>query len=112
MEQWKNKLKADPTEWLLEDTDPSVRYFTLKDLLNKPEEDRAVQEARQSIMQKGMVPDVLAKQLEPAYLKTYPGFYTRKYDGLVWTLILLAELGAETNEQIQKQCEYLLVHSQ
>lgn len=112
MEQWKNKLKADPTEWLLEDTDPSVRYFTLKDIQGRPEDDRAVQDARQSIMQKGMVPDILFKQRDPAYLKNYPGFYTRKYDGLVWTLILMSELGATVNDQIREQCEYLLAHSQ
>ncbi len=112
MEQWKSKLKADPTDWLLEDTDPSVRYFTLKDLLDKPETDHAVKDAKQSIMKKGMAPDILYKQQDPAYLKNYPGFYTRKYDGLVWTLILLAELNATANEQIVKQCEYLLAHSQ
>jgi hypothetical protein len=112
MEQWKNKLKADPTDWLLEESDPSVRYFALKDLLNMPEEDQAVKDARQNIMQRGMVPDILAKQREPGYLKTYPGFYTRKYDGLVWTLILLAELGATANDQIREQLGYLLAHSQ
>lgn len=112
MEHWKDVLKADPTDWLLEETNPSVRYFALKELLDRPEEDQAVQDARLDIMQKGMVPDILLKQREPAYLKTYPGFYTRKYFGLVWTLIVLAELGTAPNEQIREQCEYLLAHSQ
>jgi hypothetical protein len=112
MENWKDVLKADPTDWLLEDTNPSVRYFALKELLDRPEEDQAVQDARLDIMQKGLVPDILLKQRDLAYLKTYPGFYTRKYDGLVWTLIVLAELGAVPNEQIREQCGYLLAHSQ
>jgi hypothetical protein len=112
MEQWKNRLKADPTDWLLEEENPSVRYFTLKDILGRPEDDQAVQDARQNIMRAGMVPDILLMQREPAYLKTYPGFYTRKYDGLVWSLIVLAELGTAANEQIREQCEYLLAHSQ
>lgn len=112
MEQWKSILKADPTEWLLKDTNPSLRYYTLKDLLDRPEEDQAVQAAKLDIMQKGMVPDILAKQREPEYMKNYPGFYTRKYGGLVWTLILLAELNATANAQIREQCEYLLTHSQ
>jgi hypothetical protein len=112
MEQWKSILKADPTEWLLEEENPSVRYFTLKDILDKTEEDRDVQAARLGIMQTGMVPQILAKQQDASYLTTYPGFYTRKYNGLVWTLIVLAELGATANEQIQSQCEYLLTHSQ
>ncbi len=112
MDHWKTMLKADPTPWLLEENNPSVRYFTLKDLLDKPEGDQAVQSARHRIMQSGMVPDILERQREPAYQNTYPGFYTRKYEGLVWTLILLAELGAQANEQIREQCEYLLTHSQ
>lgn len=112
MEQWKGILKADPTEWLLEKENPSVRYFALKDLLDRPEEDQDVQATKLDIMQKGMVPGILAKQQEPEYMKNYPGFYTRKYGGLVWTLILLAELGATANEQIQEECAYLLSHSQ
>ena len=35
MNNWKSILKADQTNWLLEDDNPSVRYFTLVDLLNK-----------------------------------------------------------------------------
>jgi hypothetical protein len=112
MEQWKGILKADPTEWLLEKENPPVRYFALKDLLDRPEEDQDVQDAKLDIMQKGMVPGILAKQREPEYIKNYPGFYTRKYGGLVWTLILLAESGATANEQIQEECAYLLTHSQ
>ena len=29
MRDWRSVLKADPTEWLLENDNPSVRYFTL-----------------------------------------------------------------------------------
>jgi hypothetical protein len=28
MDEWKSVLKTDPTEWLLEKENPSVRYFT------------------------------------------------------------------------------------
>lgn len=112
MDDWKTLLKADPTDWLLEEENPSVRYFTLRDVLDKPPEDAAVQAASRSIMQRGLVPELLARQREEAYLKTYPQFYTSKYKGLVWSLIVLAELGAEANGQIKSQCEYLLCASQ
>jgi len=112
MKNWKTLLKADPMPWLLEEENPSVRYFTLKELLDRPEEDPAVQAARHDIMQVGLVPDILSKQREPAYIQAYPGFYTRKYDGLVWTLIVLAELKAQANPQIKEQCEYVLSNSQ
>jgi len=112
MGDWTRGLKADPTNWLLEEENPSVRYFTLKDILGRPEDDTEVQAARRDIMQTGMVRDILDRQREPAYLETYSRFYTYKYKGLVWSLIVLAELGADAHPQIQEQCEYLLKHSQ
>ena len=112
MSDWQAVLKADPTEWLLEEDDPSVRYFTLRDILDRTEDDRTVQKARREIMQRGTVPDLLDRQRQPAYLHAFPRFYTDKYEGLVWSLIVLAELGADVNPQIREQCEYLLANSQ
>lgn len=112
MSDWKAVLKADPTNWLLEEDNPSVRYFTLKHILGRPEDDTTVQAAKREIMQRGIVPDILARQRQPAYLQTLPRFYTDKYEGLVWSLIVLAELGADVNPQISKQCEYILANSQ
>ncbi len=112
MKGWSEKLKADPTNWLLEEDNPSVRYFTLKDILDKHENDPEVQKAKEQIMQSGIVPDILNKQQEPAYIQTYKKFYTAKYTGLVWQLIVLAEMGADINLQIKEQCEYILSNSQ
>jgi hypothetical protein len=63
-------------------------------------------------MQTGIVPAILQRQREPEYLEAYPRFYTYKYKGLVWSLITLAELGAQATPQIKEQCEYLLENSQ
>ena len=45
MPVWKKYLHADPIEWLLEsdDKNPSIRYFALRYLLDKPEQDPEVQ---------------------------------------------------------------------
>ena len=112
MSDWKTMLKADPTNWLLEKENPSVRYFTLKHILDRPENDTEVQQAKSDIMRYGIVPEILRMQQEPAYLQTYHRFYTYKYKGLVWSLIMLAELGASACPQIIEQCEYLLNNSQ
>lgn len=109
---WMSVLKDDTLNWLLEDDNPSIRYFTLKDILDKPEHDSEVQQAKLKIMQSGIVPSILQIQQTPEYLQTYSKFYTDKYTGLVWQLIILAEMGAEANSQIIEQCEYLLNHSQ
>lgn len=112
MRNWKSVLKADPTDWLLESENPSVRYFALRDIMGEPEDTVAMRAARREIMRTGMVPGILQKQREPAYGETYRDFYTSKYEGLVWQLIVLAELGAEADQQIMEQCEYILRNSQ
>lgn len=112
MLDWKSMLTTDTTNWLLEEENPPSRYFTLKDILDKSEHDPEVQQAKREIMRHGIVPDILQKQQEASYLKTYSKFYTDKYKGLVWQLIVLAEMGAESNSQIIEQCEYLLNNSQ
>lgn len=112
MEEWKSVLKADPADWLLEEENPGIRYFTLKDILDRPEDDMEFKIAKREIMQTGLVPEILQKQREMPYLQSYPRFYTYKYKGIVWSLITLAELGAEVTPQIKEQCEYIFENSQ
>lgn len=46
MSDWKSVLKADPVDWLLEKDNPSVRYFALSRILDKPQNSSEVQEAK------------------------------------------------------------------
>jgi len=113
MSDWRSFLKADPTEWLLEKDNPSVRYFILTEILNKPENDPKVKEAKDVIMKIGGVPKILAEQNDEGYWETPKRFYTAKYKGTVWQLIILAELGADgKNERIRKACEFIFENSQ
>ncbi len=113
MKSWKSCLSADPTEWLLEKNNPSVRYFTLHDLLEKPWTDPEVTEAKQEIMKTGIVPAILAQQNKEGYWEAPERFYSAKYKGTVWQLMILAELGADgNNDNIQKACEFILTSSQ
>jgi hypothetical protein len=113
MESWKSWLSADPAEWLLEKNNPSVRYFTLTDLLEKPWTDPEVKEAQQEIMNTGVVPAILAKQKKEGYWEAPERFYSAKYKGTVWQLMILAEHGADGNhDSIRKACEFILAASQ
>jgi hypothetical protein len=113
MDDFHSVLKADPTDWLLEKNNPSVRYFILRDILEKPEEDLELQEARLEIMKAGLVTAILAKQKEEGYWEIPENFYTAKYKGTAWQLLILAELGADvTNKNIKKACEFILNYSQ
>ena len=114
MNDWKAVLKADPTSWLLEEENPSVRYVSLIDLLEKPGTDPEVKAARKAIMERGVVPKILAKQRKGGYWEAAKDFYIRtKYKGTVWQLITLAELRAEGKDgRIKRACEFILEHSQ
>jgi len=113
MDNWKSILKANPIPWLLEDNNPSVRHFTLIDFLEKAENDPEVRKTKEEIMKKGVVPKILAKQKEGGYWEDSQNFYTAKYKGTVWQIIILAELGADGKDNyIRKACEFILDNSQ
>jgi hypothetical protein len=59
-QDWKHILKADPTEWLMEDDNPVVRYWTLRDLVDaSPGE---VEAARQQSSESDVVQEVFRQQ--------------------------------------------------
>jgi hypothetical protein len=114
MNNWKLFLNADPRDWLLEEENPSVRYFTLLDILDKHADDLEVLEARKNIMKTGVVPKILEKQETGGYWGIPENFYLRgKYKGTSWQLIILAELGADgKDKRIIRACEFMLQNSQ
>ena len=58
-------LNADPLPWLLEPADPSVRYWTLRDVLGRPADDSDVLAARAAIAEQSLVRELFARQ-QPA----------------------------------------------
>ncbi len=106
-------MDSKTTNWLLEKDNPSVRYFTLRCLLDRPESDSEVQAARRAIMESEPIQKILAAQNPEGWWdKPGPG-YNRKYLSTVWQLIFLAELGADGgHSQIQRGCDYLIPHAQ
>ena len=67
MNAWKSLLRKDSTDWLLEKDQPSARYFTLTDILNRSVENPDVKAAKKAIMTTGDVPKILAKQKNKGY---------------------------------------------
>ncbi|NTU88474.1 MAG: terpene cyclase/mutase family protein [Actinobacteria bacterium] len=99
-------------EWLLQEDNPSVRYSTLTTLLGNAENDPIVLKVRKSIMDKGVVPEILARQNDDGSWGTPNRFYLDKYTGASWTLLVLAELAADpADNRIAKACEFILSHS-
>jgi len=114
MDEWKNFLKADPAEWLLEKDNPSARYFTLTEIMGLADDEPDVMRTREAIMKIGPVPKILARQKSGGHWGKPDDFYIRsKYRGTVWQLIVLAELGADaSDERVRKACDFVLENSQ
>lgn len=105
-QDWKTLLKADPTDWLLEpdENQPAVRYYTLRDILDRDENDAEVKAAKAAIMTSGPVPVILAAQHPEGYWGGKP-----TYTGSVSAIIFLAQLGADgTDPRVRAGCEFLL----
>ena len=110
---WQEHLKNNPLAWLLETESPGVRYLALRDLLDHPADDRELRAAREVAHEKGPIAAVLAQMGKPGYwVEPGPG-YNPKYRSTVWSLIMLAQLGASVGEdaRIARACSYVLEHA-
>jgi hypothetical protein len=107
-------VRGDPLTWLLEPdlANPAVRYFTLRDLLDRSQDEPEVHQAKIDIMTTGPIPAILAAQHPEGYWVKAGAGYSPKYRGTVWQIIFLAELAADpTDERVRRGCEYLLSHN-
>lgn len=106
-------MSENVLEWLLEEENPSVRFYVMTSLFGKSPYDPDVIEARTAIMTQGKVPKILSLQNADGSWEIPEKFYDLKYTGTVWTLLLLAELAADPlDPRVQKACEFILQHSQ
>jgi hypothetical protein len=98
-------------EWLLEPEDAGVRYLAVRDLAGI--RGRELEAARRKAHLEGPIARVLDKvKKEGCWVQPGAGYYP-KYTGTVWSVILLAQLGAsvEVDSKIATACFYLLDHA-
>jgi len=106
-------MKDSIINWLLEEDNPSVRFFTLTSLMGKSSEDQEIKRARKNIMEHGVAPKILEKQNDDGSWGDPDRFYRDKYRGSAWTLLLLAEMAAAPEDKrVKKACEFMLRSSQ
>ena len=107
---WRDQLKGDPFPWLLEVNDPGPRYLTLRNLLDTPSNSPELMDAKKKAHTEGPIAKILDKMYPDGYWqKPGPG-YSPKYRSNVWSLMLLAQLGAslEMDGRIAKAVNYYL----
>jgi len=106
---WIEVLYSDVIPWLLEPDAPSVRYWTLTRLLDRPADSPEVQEAREDIMKHGPAAAILERYAGDGRWEGERSYYTYKYTSTHWQLLLLAELGADgEDERITAACRRMI----
>jgi hypothetical protein len=104
---WRDVVRGDPIPWLSEPENPSVRYWTLTDLLGRPAEEPEVQAARAAIPSYPPVAELLAAQKQDGYW-VKRDYYLPKCNGTFWVLTVLADLGLNVeNEHVRRGCEFM-----
>lgn len=107
---WQTQIKGDSLTWLLESEHPGLRYLALRDLLDLPPNAPELLAARDAAHAQGPIAAVLAEMHPDGYwAKSGPG-YNPKYFSTVWSLVLLAQLGAvaSLDERLQRAVDYFL----
>ncbi len=103
MKGWKEFLKAEPTNWLLESEDPSVRYFALRWLLEKAPDDPEVIAAQEAIETYEPVVKLLGDQRPDGRWRR-----DRKeaYHTMHYYLMALEHFGCPRTEGIERAIDY------
>ncbi len=88
-------ISEDPAvKWLLESEDPSVRYFTLTELLETPRGSPEVERTRSLVIRGARVRALLRGQQPDGGFGVHP---YQKWTGAHWRLVSLVELGITSN---------------
>ena len=93
-------------EWLLEENQPSVRYLTLTELLDRPHDDAEVLSTEAKITEAGWAADILSRQNPDGWWVAADSLYRPKYQSTNWMLLTLSDLGlTRSDPRISKACE-------
>jgi hypothetical protein len=110
---WQSQLRGDSVSWLLEPDTLGVRYLALRDLTGFSAEDAKLKSARKLAHKEGPIAEVLSHMDDAGYWVKAGSGYNPKYLSTVWSIILLAQLGASVYEdrRIERACKYLVDHA-
>ena len=94
--------------WLLEEENPSVRYFALRDLLDRSEDDPELRAARAAIPNSKVVARMFSKQKLEGYWEEPWNPYHPKYKSSYWQIMALGQLGMDRSDgRIRKACDHV-----
>jgi hypothetical protein len=105
------QLRGDSLAWLLETDSPGVRYLALRDLVDASKAE--VEKARKAAHKQGPIEAILSNMHKEGYWAEPGPGYNPKYFSTVWSIIMLAQLGAHISQdpRIERACAYLVKYA-
>lgn len=111
--EWMSALKSVPIDWLLESDNPSVRFFTMRDLLEYKSSDSDLIQARETLGNYKVTQKLLSKQSSNGSWESKDKPYLPKYKSSYWQVMLLGMFGMTRKDlQIEKAVDHLLKFQQ
>lgn len=108
MMDWFFLLKADPLPYLLAAPEPAVRWWALRDLLDRPAGDPPTAAARREARKSAPGRTILAAQRRSGAWATDRHLYTPKHTATTWQLDILADLGfTVADEPVRRACDLI-----
>lgn len=106
--KWKSALKAYPIKWLLEEENPPVRYFALKDLMDDKTDESELSAAKAAIPSYDKVQRIFARQKPEGFWESSEQPYLPKYKTTYWQIMILSQMGLDKgDERINKACDFI-----
>jgi hypothetical protein len=94
-------------DWLLEPSNPSIRYWALQHLKDQSPSSNEVRNAQKAILQEPVIKAILAAQVPEGYWDKPNHIYAKKYTATTHSLLILAEYGLQRLPAIERSIEHL-----
>lgn len=101
-------MKAQALQWLLEPSNPAVRYLTLTEIMRKSPGAREAKAARADIISYPPVAKLKSAQGKRGYWLPEDESYNPKFTATIWQLMLLGEMGVSRLPWIESATKRLM----
>jgi hypothetical protein len=92
--------------WLLQESQPSIRFLTLTELMDESEGDSDVKFAKANINESGWAKDILDHQLPSGCWYHEKSLFNPTFLSTFWMLLILSDLGlTKEDPRIEKACQ-------
>jgi hypothetical protein len=102
--------EVDPVSWLLEPSNPSVRFCALQDLEGRNPSEPDVLATQDAVMESPLVKAILDGQSPEGHWGDLRNMYLPKYTATTHSLLILAELRARRNPAIERGIEHIFLY--